>query len=82
MSGQKGQLFVAHIEPETSKIKNTYNGEATAVFPTTKQWKREIITRLIVDMCETNYKPFEAILNCGEYYKLESPITIWPAPIV
>lgn len=82
VSGQKGQLFVAHIESESSKvIKSTYNGDAM-VFPTTNQWKNEIITRLIDDMCETNYKPFEAILNCGEYHKLESPIIIWPSPMV
>ncbi|XP_055325567.1 integrator complex subunit 14-like [Sitodiplosis mosellana] len=81
VSGQKGQLFVAHVESEASKvIKSTYNGDAAA-FPTTSQWKNEIITRLIDEMCEINYKPFEAILNCGEYHKLESPIVIWPSPM-
>lgn len=85
VSGQNGQLFIAHIESEASKmIKNTYNGtngDAT-VYPTTAQWKNEIITRLIDDVCEINYKPFEANLNCGEYHKLESPIIIWPSPMV
>lgn len=82
VSGQKGQLFIAHIESESSKVtKNTYNGD-TAAFPTTKQWKNEIITRLIDDMCDVNYKPFEGILNCGEYHKLEAPIIIWPSPLV
>ena len=33
-------------------------------------------------MCEANYKQFEAVLKCGGYAKLESPIIIWPPPLV
>lgn len=80
-SGQKGQLFIAHIETDAKKlIKSEYNGDA--VFPTTTQWKNEIINHLIEEMCENNYKPFEAVLNCGEYHRLESPVIIWPTPMV
>lgn len=75
VSGQKGELFVAHIEPETNKRPKN-------AFPTTPQWQNEIMPHLIEEFCEINYKPFEAILNCGEYHKLESPIIIWPTPMV
>lgn len=82
VSGQKGQLFLAHIESETNEInKNAHNGDAVSL-PTTSQWHSEIMTHLIEEMCEANYKPFEAVLNCGEYHKLESPILIWPTPMV
>lgn len=82
VSGQKGQLFIAHTEADPNKIiKNSYNGDAS-IYPTTSQWKNEIINRLIEEMCEINYKPFEATLSCGEYHNLESPITIWPTPMV
>lgn len=80
-SGQKGQLFIAHTETDASKItKNIKNGEGA--FPITKEWKNEIINHLIEEMCEINYKPFEAVLNCGEYHRLESPVLIWPTPMV
>lgn len=79
VSGQKGELFVAHIEPESNKYtKNVYNG---ITFPTALQWQNEIMPHLIEEFCEINYKPFEAMLNCGEYHKLESPIIIWPTPM-
>lgn len=81
-SGQKGQLFIAHIESEPNKsIKNGYNGDGVQ-FPTTSQWKKEFIPQVINDVFDINYKPFEANLNCGEYHKLESPILIWPTPMV
>lgn len=33
-------------------------------------------------MCEANYKPFEAVLNIGSYFKLEaSPISLFPEPL-
>lgn len=80
VTGQKGQLFIAHIESENGG-KSTYNGDAVT-YPTITQWKSEIITHLIEELCEANYKPFEATLNGGEYHKLDSPVIIWPAPTV
>lgn len=32
-------------------------------------------------VCDGNYKQFEATLNCGSYFKLESTVTIWPPPL-
>lgn len=86
LSGQNGQLFIAHTDSESNKIpKNTYNGDRAAsavTIPTTLQWQNEIVPHLIEELCELNYKPFEAVLNCGEYHKLDAPIIIWPTPMV
>lgn len=88
VSGQKGELFVAHTETETNKHMpktNALNGSGGVdriTFPTMSQWQNEILPHIIEEFCEINYKSFEAILNCGEYYKLESPIIIWPTPLV
>lgn len=81
LSGQNGQLFIAHRETDTNKIKNGYNGDKISI-PTTAQWQNDIMPQLIENMSDVNYKPFEAVLNCGEYHKLESPIIIWPTPMV
>lgn len=32
-------------------------------------------------VCDANYKQFEATLNCGSYFKLESTVLIWPPPL-
>uniref|UniRef100_A0A1B0BLK4 Integrator complex subunit 14 beta-barrel domain-containing protein n=1 Tax=Glossina palpalis gambiensis TaxID=67801 RepID=A0A1B0BLK4_9MUSC len=29
-------------------------------------------------LCESNFKPFEVTLKCGDYIRLECPILIWP----
>ncbi|XP_031617917.1 integrator complex subunit 14 [Contarinia nasturtii] len=83
VSGQKGKLFIAHIDSENdNKItKGTNCNFPSQTYPTTAQWKSDIITHLIEELCETNYKPFEATLNGGDYHKLESPVIIWPAPM-
>ena len=39
------------------------------------------VQKMFKHMCEVNYKPFEGILNCGSYFKLESPIYLWPEPM-
>lgn len=40
----------------------------------------ESFAAAIERLCSTNYGRFEATLKCGEYFKLESPIIIWPSP--
>lgn len=58
------------------------NGVAGAT-PTLAQWKGEIVPQLVATMCEANYKPFEAMLNCGDYHRLQATsILIWPSPMV
>lgn len=42
----------------------------------------QAVTEMTTKMCLTNYKQFEATLKCGGYLKLESPIFIWPPPLV
>lgn len=31
-------------------------------------------------LCTVNYGRFEATLKCGDYFKLEAPIVLWPSP--
>lgn len=78
VSGQNGELFIAHSESN----KNVYNNDNNSQTFTITQWKGDLIPKLMGNMCEKNYKPFEATLNCGNYQKLESSILIWPAPMV
>lgn len=82
LSNQKGQLFIAHCEQDThNNMRNGYNGDKTSI-PTTLQWQNDILPHLIDELCEVNFKPFAAVLKCGEYHKLESNIVIWPTPMV
>jgi hypothetical protein len=38
------------------------------------------VVKMFKQMCETNYKPFECVLNVGSYFKLESPVSLFPEP--
>lgn len=58
------------------------NGVAGAP-PASAHWKGEIMAQLVATMCEANYKPFEAMLNCGDYHRLQATsILVWPSPMV
>jgi hypothetical protein len=40
------------------------------------------VHKMFKAMCDTNYKPFEATLNIGSYFKLEAaPISLFPEPL-
>lgn len=40
------------------------------------------VHKMFKAMCEANYKPFEAVLNIGSYFKLEaSPVSLFPEPL-
>lgn len=39
------------------------------------------VVKMFKQMCEINYKPFEAVLNMGSYFKLESSVSLFPEPI-
>lgn len=67
-SGQNGELFVVQDDLKQ--------------YPSVNQWRGECLSGLIDKLCETNYRAFEAILKCGAYHKLETPVTVWPSPIV
>jgi hypothetical protein len=38
------------------------------------------IVKMFKQMCDVNYKSFDAVLNMGSYFKLESPISLFPEP--
>lgn len=76
VSGQKGFLFVPKRKSDVDYVKK--DEKITNTSPLTAQSTND----LILKMCETNYKQFEAVLKCGGYFKLESVINIWPPPLV
>lgn len=39
------------------------------------------ICDMFEDMCDNNYKSFDCVLHIGSYSKLESPISLFPAPL-
>lgn len=40
------------------------------------------VIKMFKAMCEANYKPFEAVMNIGSYFKLDSvPISMFPEPL-
>ncbi|GAB0098241.1 DnaJ homolog subfamily C member 2 [Sergentomyia squamirostris] len=92
MSGQKGQLFIPKIQDtiEYVKIKkedkySTSSGNDDDVvkveIPTSAGLSRLNIKETIERLCDLNFRPFEAILNCGSYFKLECPVLVWPPPL-
>lgn len=78
VSGQRGCLFV----PKRSDKLDFVKKEAQDTGASTVAMQTHILTELIGQLCETNYKPFEAVLKCGGNPKLESHIVIWPPPLV
>ncbi|KAG4069438.1 hypothetical protein HA402_001737 [Bradysia odoriphaga] len=75
VSGQKGFLFIPKRKSDVDYVKKE---EKTTV---TSPLSVQSINDLVAKMCETNFKQFEAVLKCGGYFKLESLINIWPAPL-
>jgi Integrator complex subunit 14 len=46
-----------------------------------KSISERTVIKMFKQMCEVNYKPFEAVLNIGSYFKLESPVSLFPEPL-
>lgn len=78
VSGQRGCLFVPKRIDELDFVQT----EAQDAAATMVAMQNQIMSELIGQVCETNYKPFEAVLKCGGNPKLESHIIIWPPPLV
>lgn len=79
VSGQNGQIFVPksiddHMMTDVAKKED--RTEANLMIA-----HGQIVHELIVKVCDSNYKQFEAVLVCGGYIKLESPVIIWPPPL-
>ncbi|XP_055917120.1 integrator complex subunit 14 [Eupeodes corollae] len=41
---------------------------------------RTVMYEMVERLCESSYKPFETVLKCGGYFRMECPILIWPPP--
>lgn len=75
VSGQLGELFVPAAAANASKAEVKDSATATAL-------NASSMHDLVMRMCDTNYKPFEATLKCGGYARLECSVNIWPPPTV
>lgn len=71
ISKQKGALFLA--TNDESKISKEDEGSLVL--------NKAVVEKIFKNMSEANFKPFEALLKCGGYSKLESNVLIWPSPI-
>lgn len=78
-SGQTGQLFLMPTRKGSvvDDIRGSKDDLGVAVTS-----DAEAVRSMITKLCEINYKQFEATLKCGGFGKLETAITIWPAPLV
>lgn len=69
----------------TKALKDTENPDTeqqkTAIPGHKSELGRTAMFEMIEKLCETNYKPFEVILKCGGYFRLECPILLWPPPL-
>lgn len=41
---------------------------------------RTAMFEMIEKLCDTNFKPYEVILKCGGYFRLECAVLLWPPP--
>uniref|UniRef100_A0A240PK97 Integrator complex subunit 14 n=1 Tax=Anopheles epiroticus TaxID=199890 RepID=A0A240PK97_9DIPT len=83
VSGQKGQLFIPRMK---MKHEESAGDEASAITgddgeDMLRQLTRTSALEAFETMCDINYRQFEATLRCGGYFRLEDPITVWPAPL-
>lgn len=87
ISGQKGQLFIpkttdSHEHKSKSESGNESSASANESSTAKAHLSERNVRKLFKQMAEINFKPFEATLNCGSYFKLESPVSLWPQPLV
>ncbi|KAL9930827.1 integrator complex subunit 14 isoform 1-T1 [Glossina fuscipes fuscipes] len=81
-TGIKGQLFMPRpIKDSSDTNENNSNELLKNTLPTHKsELGRTAMFEMVEKLCETNFKPFEVVLKCGGYFRLECPILIWPPP--
>lgn len=76
VSGQNGQVFIPKLKSLSIEDPIDDGDELGCRYLT-----RKSVQELVENMCEQNYKQFEATLRCGGYFRLDGGITIWPAPL-
>ncbi|XP_059614765.1 integrator complex subunit 14 [Phlebotomus argentipes] len=92
ISGQKGQLFIPkaieNVEFVKIKKEDKYGSSSSkeddvvkVEIPIAPGLTRQSVREMTERVCEMNYRQFDAILNCGSYFKLECPVLIWPPPL-
>lgn len=74
LSKQKNKIFIIGGGAGGVGSKNNNNNEEIVLNKGTSD-------QMFKNMAEKIYKPFEALLKCGAYSKLESTVSIWPPPL-
>lgn len=75
----KGCIFVPRLD-DGLEVNGDVGKKRKLDHPTESSLNSETFKNMIERMCTVNYGRFEATLKCGDYFKLESPVIVWPAP--
>lgn len=67
--------------PKDADNEYSFNEQQKITMPGHKsELGRTAMFEMIEKLCESNFKPFEVILKCGGYFRLECPVLLWPPP--
>ncbi|XP_037809928.1 integrator complex subunit 14 [Lucilia sericata] len=80
-TGIKGQLYMTKAPKDSESGESATNEQQKSTMPGHKsELGRTAMFEMIEKLCETNFKPYEVILKCGGYFRLECPVLLWPPP--
>ncbi|KAM7354073.1 integrator complex subunit 14 [Cochliomyia hominivorax] len=80
-TGIKGQLYMTKAPKDIDGNESSIIEQQKTTLPGHKsELGRTAMFEMIEKLCETNFKPFEVILKCGGYFRLECPVLLWPPP--
>ncbi|XP_002074266.2 integrator complex subunit 14 [Drosophila willistoni] len=73
----KGQLFTT--KPVKQLVDGASNGgEAPSTGSHKSELGRTTVFELVERLCESSYKSTEVTLKCGSYFRMETPVLLWP----
>ncbi|KAI8124856.1 Integrator complex subunit 14 [Lucilia cuprina] len=80
-TGIKGQLYMTKAPKDSEGNESATNEQQKSTMPGHKsELGRTAMFEMIEKLCDTNFKPYEVILKCGGYFRLECPVLLWPPP--
>uniref|UniRef100_A0A1I8PBR1 Integrator complex subunit 14 n=1 Tax=Stomoxys calcitrans TaxID=35570 RepID=A0A1I8PBR1_STOCA len=82
LTGIKGQLYMTKA-PKDAENADAATSEPlkTAITGHKSELGRTAMFEMIEKLCDANYKPYEVLLKCGGYFRLECPVLLWPPPL-
>lgn len=76
-----GQLYMTKASKESDCADSTSIEQQKTPMPGHKsELGRTAMFEMIEKLCDANFKPYEVILKCGGYFRLECPVLLWPPP--